>query len=151
MKGRRGERCDRHTNGGASVGDARVLKVEPGSELDRVLEQLNGLYREIEWRGLRYRLELVRDLDRWAVTDQETFERILHETAGRWSDIGADDRGMRQLARADERERSPVADPDEYQRILDETFGSWSDIDADAMIADIYRWREEGSRPPRRP
>jgi hypothetical protein len=25
--------------------------------------------------------------------------------------------------------------------------GSWSDIDADKMIEDIYRWREEGSRP----
>src|SRR6266446_1619471 len=27
------------------------------------------------------------------------------------------------------------------------TFGSWNDVDADVMIANIYRWREEGSRP----
>src|SRR5437868_6656190 len=25
--------------------------------------------------------------------------------------------------------------------------GSWKDIDAEKLIADIYRWREEGSRP----
>jgi len=31
------------------------------------------------------------------------------------------------------------------------TFGSWSDLDADKIIADIYRWREEGSRPANRP
>jgi hypothetical protein len=30
-------------------------------------------------------------------------------------------------------------------------FGSWSDIDADELIANIYRWREEGSRPATRP
>ena len=29
--------------------------------------------------------------------------------------------------------------------------GSWSDIDADKAIADIYKWREEGSRPANRP
>jgi hypothetical protein len=29
--------------------------------------------------------------------------------------------------------------------------GSWSDIDADKVIADIERWRAEGSRPATRP
>ena len=29
--------------------------------------------------------------------------------------------------------------------------GSWSDLDADELIAKIYRWREEGSRPANRP
>ena len=29
--------------------------------------------------------------------------------------------------------------------------GSWSDVDADEMIANIYRWRKEGSRPADRP
>jgi hypothetical protein len=29
--------------------------------------------------------------------------------------------------------------------------GSWSDLDPDKLIADIYRWREEGSRPATRP
>jgi hypothetical protein len=31
------------------------------------------------------------------------------------------------------------------------TFGSWSDLAPDKLIADIYRWREEGSRPATRP
>jgi hypothetical protein len=29
--------------------------------------------------------------------------------------------------------------------------GSWSDLDADEIIANIHRWREEGSRPSTRP
>ena len=29
--------------------------------------------------------------------------------------------------------------------------GSWSDLDPDKLLADIYRWREEGSRPATRP
>ena len=29
--------------------------------------------------------------------------------------------------------------------------GSWSDLDSDKIIADIYRWRKEGSRPATRP
>jgi hypothetical protein len=31
------------------------------------------------------------------------------------------------------------------------TFGSWRDLDPDEVIADIHRWREEGSRPATRP
>ena len=30
-------------------------------------------------------------------------------------------------------------------------FGSWSDLNADELIANIYRWREEGSRPAIKP
>jgi hypothetical protein len=33
----------------------------------------------------------------------------------------------------------------------EETLGGWADLDVDAMIAQIYRWREEGSRPADRP
>jgi hypothetical protein len=29
--------------------------------------------------------------------------------------------------------------------------GSWSDVDADELINNIYRWRQEGSRPANRP
>lgn len=29
--------------------------------------------------------------------------------------------------------------------------GSWKDIDAEQLVADIYRWRQEGSRPAERP
>jgi hypothetical protein len=42
-------------------------------------------------------------------------------------------------------------DPEEARRVLDEMAGSWSDVDAEKLIADIYRWREEGSRPIDRP
>ena len=31
------------------------------------------------------------------------------------------------------------------------TFGSWRDLDAVELIANIHRWREEGSRPATRP
>jgi hypothetical protein len=31
------------------------------------------------------------------------------------------------------------------------TFGSWSDVDVEELIANIYRWREEGSRRATRP
>ena len=42
-------------------------------------------------------------------------------------------------------------DPQAARKALDETAGSWADLDTDKMIEDIYRWREEGSRPPDRP
>ena len=35
-------------------------------------------------------------------------------------------------------------------RAIEEAAGSWADLDIDAIVADIYRAREEGSRPPRR-
>ena len=42
---------------------------------------------------------------------------------------------------------SPGAyDPVEAQKALEAAVGSWSDIDADELIANIHRWREEGSR-----
>lgn len=42
-------------------------------------------------------------------------------------------------------------DPKKVHEALDATAGSWSDVDAEKLIADIYRWREEGTRPPDRP
>ena len=53
-----------------------------------------------------------------------------------------------------EKERNDIwkgYDPEKVRKALHETAGSWADIDADALIADIYRWREEGSRPVDRP
>jgi hypothetical protein len=37
-----------------------------------------------------------------------------------------------------------------YQSSL-AAIGSWSDLNAEEIIANIYRWRNEGSRPPTRP
>ena len=48
-------------------------------------------------------------------------------------------------------ESRPAVDPARVLRVLDETAGSWRDVDVDRLIADIYRWREEGSRSPGRP
>lgn len=42
-------------------------------------------------------------------------------------------------------------DPAEARRVLDELAGSISEEDAADLIANIYRWREEGSRPIDRP
>jgi excisionase family DNA binding protein len=42
-------------------------------------------------------------------------------------------------------------DPDATKAALLAIAGTWEDVDADALIADIYRWREEGTRPPDRP
>ena len=42
-------------------------------------------------------------------------------------------------------------DPKKARAALTKSIGTWSDIDADKVIADIYRWREEGTRPADRP
>ena len=50
------------------------------------------------------------------------------------------------IKRAKARKYHPTA----YEAIK-ATVGSWKDIDTDALIADLYRARQEGSRPPSRP
>lgn len=42
-------------------------------------------------------------------------------------------------------------DPEAARAALHAVAGSWADIDTEKMIEDIYRWREEGSRPMDRP
>ena len=42
-------------------------------------------------------------------------------------------------------------DPERAQQVLEEVAGSWADIDTDKLIEDIYRYREQGTRPPDRP
>ncbi len=42
-------------------------------------------------------------------------------------------------------------DPNAVDEALREAAGSWSDIDPDALVAAIYRAREEGSQSPWRP
>jgi len=42
-------------------------------------------------------------------------------------------------------------DPEKFRTVLEETAGSWADLDTEALIEQVYRWREEGSRPPDRP
>jgi hypothetical protein len=42
-------------------------------------------------------------------------------------------------------------DAEKVKAAICNTTGSWADIDADTFIADLYRAREEGSRPANRP
>jgi hypothetical protein len=46
---------------------------------------------------------------------------------------------------------TPIYGNKEKWKKIKAAFGSWSDLDADELIANIYRWREEGSRPATRP
>ncbi len=46
---------------------------------------------------------------------------------------------------------TPLSENKERWEKIKATFGSWSDLDAEALITNIYRWREEGSRPATRP
>jgi hypothetical protein len=42
-------------------------------------------------------------------------------------------------------------DADRVRAALTATMGSWHDLDTNRMISDLYRAREEGSRPANRP
>ena len=42
-------------------------------------------------------------------------------------------------------------DPELVGQALAETAGSWADLDTDKLIANLYRAREQGSRPADRP
>lgn len=42
-------------------------------------------------------------------------------------------------------------DPERFRRVLAETAGVLRDVDAEQWIQNIYRWREDGTRPPDRP
>ena len=87
----------------------RRIAVEPGSELDRLLDEADKGPVLLERNGDTYQL----------IREKEDF----------WAGY----------------------DPEEVRKAIDATAGSWADLDTDKLIADIYRWREEGSRPPDRP
>ena len=46
---------------------------------------------------------------------------------------------------------TPIIENKEKWEKIKAAFGSWSDADADKLIANIHRWRAEGSRPATRP
>jgi hypothetical protein len=93
------------------VGEAKLIEVAPGSEVDRVLEAADAGPVVLDRGGVRY--------------------RVVRETGPATDD--SDD------------------DPKDFRKALEETAGSWADLDTDKIIEDIYRWREEGLRPPDRP
>ena len=46
---------------------------------------------------------------------------------------------------------TPIVKHKEKWKKIKAAFGSWSDLDTEEIIANVYRWREEGSRPATRP
>lgn len=86
------------------------------------------------------------------VTSESDLLRLLDE-ADSSSPVLLERRGVvYRLSTVDDSETLEYEpDAEEVRRILDETVGSWADLDIDQMIEDIYRWRQEGSRPPDRP
>jgi hypothetical protein len=46
---------------------------------------------------------------------------------------------------------TPIIENTEKWEKIKAVFGNWSDADADKLIANIHRWRAEGSRPATRP
>jgi hypothetical protein len=68
----------------------RTVKVEPGSELDRLLNEAAGLPLLLEKDGVLYRLEKDGPEDIWAGYDPRKARRALDETTGSWADLDTD-------------------------------------------------------------
>lgn len=100
----------------------KMIHVEPGSELDRLLQEAAETTVEFEQRGVRYRITRV------------------SEPGGRPS-----------LHSADEHDIWAGYDPEKARAGMHAAAGSWRDIDTDTLKADLYRARDEGSRPLERP
>jgi hypothetical protein len=84
------------------------------------------------------------------VTPGSELDRVLDEAAAGPVLIERDGDRFR-LTKEPDDEIWADYDPEAVRRALTETAGSWADLDVDKMIEDIYRWREEGSRPADRP
>ncbi len=48
-------------------------------------------------------------------------------------------------------EQASAFDPEKVKQAIAQTAGSWADLDTDKLIAELYRAREQGSRPLGRP
>lgn len=94
---------------------ARIVDIEPDSELDHAIEGAGDVPVILVRNGVRYK-----------VFREDLAEPSSHEPST-----------------AHDRERLVAG--------MRAAAGSWKDVDTDKLIADIYRWREEGSRPPDRP
>ena len=69
----------------------KTIAVEPGTELDRLLDQANGTPLILVKDGVRYRLAREdAEPDIWATYDPERVRRALKETAGAWKGIDAE-------------------------------------------------------------
>ncbi len=109
------------------------------------------------------------DPEYYTVPEAAKLLKVSPSTVWRWIDAGrlpahrVGARGIRIDRRDLERAVAPLGsgeprpeeptglwagyDPKLVEKALAETAGSWADIDPDALIAALYRAREEGSRP----
>lgn len=86
------------------------------------------------------------------VTPGSSLAKILREARERPVVLESD--GERYRLDRMERDREDIwegYDPEKVREAVEKTAGTWADLDADALIADIYRARKEGSRRPDRP
>ncbi len=96
------------------------------------------------------------DTTAFHITDEELAERISESAAeGKAMRVEA---GGRTFVLTVERERETSGpqttssyDPEKVGEVLDKYVGAWAHLDVDQMIEDLYRAREEGSRPANRP
>ncbi|MCL4459661.1 MAG: hypothetical protein M1136_01915 [Chloroflexi bacterium] len=94
---------------------------------------------------------MARELKKIHVTPGSELARLLEQAALAPLILEKDGERYR-LNREEEKEDIWAGyDPEKVRKALAQTAGSWADIDTDALIADIYRAREEGSRPANRP
>lgn len=105
----------------------RIIQVEPGSEIDRIFDGIEEGPIILDRRGTRFQVQREPSIPPGLTDDGDASIRSFLNSPGVHP--------------------PQVTDPVEAQRIWDEVVGSWADLDTDQMIADIRRWREEGSRP----
>ena len=65
----------------------RTIKVAPGSELDRLLDEAASVPLLLEKDGVLYRLEREGAEDIWAGYDPRRARRALDKTIGCWADL----------------------------------------------------------------
>ncbi len=111
------------------VAETKTIEVAPGSELDRVLDEAGGKPLVLVKDGVRYRL---------------TPEDASASSPAPEPELAGSPR--------DSRCRDPWAnyDPDKLWEGVQAAAGSITEEQAEEMIANIYRWREEGTRGPDR-
>ncbi len=92
-----------------------------------------------------------RDPRRMKVKPGSELARLLEAARGDVLLLEKDDELYRIVREMKEEDISGGYDPEKVREALAETAGSWADIDTDSLIAEIYRAREQGSRPASRP
>ena len=90
------------------------------------------------------------------VADEELAERIA-ESAAEGKPLRVEAGGKRYvLVVCRESEETSIGrttgyDPEKVAEMLDKSAGAWVDLDVDRMICNLYKARDEGSRPIDRP